>query len=87
METLAKCLQLGRHSGSRGFQQVPRRECQQAAVQVDIGLRLKIDISNIDITYTIIHYHDIIIISIDLTTEQEWYLCQTQMRWNTAVKV
>ena len=53
---------------------------------MDIGLRLKIDISNIDITYTIIHYHDIIIISIDLMTVQEWYLCRTQMMWNRIMK-
>ena len=34
------------HSGSRGFQQVQRRECQWTAVQMDIGLRLK-NVSNI----------------------------------------
>ena len=64
METLW-CLHLGRHSGSRGFQQVPRRECQWTAVQVDIGLGLKINIFNI---YNMIIDYDIQFISFDLLT-------------------
>ena len=53
------------HSGSRGFQQVPRRDGQWTAVQVDIGLGLKINIFNI---YNMIIDYDIQFISFDLLT-------------------
>ena len=65
------CLDLGRHSGSRSFQPMQRRDGQWTAIQVDIGLKLKINISNIEKKKNVIMIT--IIISIDLMTMQDWY--------------